>query len=341
MEDVKTIVWAGFDVGKASFSAALDRIGESGRAKITTLPCKDFKRTPEGLEQFFDWASVMASDAEFHIVMETTGCYSQHLADWIRQVHPEIGVTIENARNIHAFIQSLNLPHKTDKLDAQAIARFGTERRPKPTSRPSATILTLRELSRERTALIKARVELQNRRETIMSPVVRRINAQTLAALTMQIDKVDTEIKACVSEDEELLAQIHIMTTMPGVSFISAYSILAEIGSLKLYSAKQLSSISGLAPRILESGSSLSASFLSRRSSGRIRQILYLDSVSGIPRIPTLKEFHQRLITKGKKKMTARCACMRKMLLILRAMVVHQTPFNENFTQNHKRKLDF
>ena len=52
--------------------------------------------------------------------METTGYYSQHLTDWINQLHPEVGVTIENARNIHAFIQSLNLPHKTDKLDAQA-----------------------------------------------------------------------------------------------------------------------------------------------------------------------------------------------------------------------------
>lgn len=127
--------------------------------------------------------------------METTGCYSQHLTDWINQLRPEIGVTIENARNIHAFIQSLNLPHKTDKLNAQAIARFGSERHPKPTNRPSKTILTIRELSRERTALIKARVDLENRRDTLTSPIVRRINAQTLATLTTQIEKINREIK--------------------------------------------------------------------------------------------------------------------------------------------------
>lgn len=324
-------IWAGIDVSKATFSAALDHVEATGRAQITSLPCRDFKRTPEGAEQFCLWARQKHPNAEFRIVMETTGCYSQHLTDWINQLHPEVGVSIENARNIHAFIQSLNLPHKTDKSDAQAIARFGTERQPKPTNRPSKTILAIRELSRERTALIKARVDLQNRRDTLTSPIVRKINAQTLATLTIQIEKIDKEIKACVVQDEELLSEVHIMTTMPGVSFISAYTILAEIGSLKQYTAKELSSLSGLAPRIIQSGSSIHSSFLSRRSSGRLRQILYLDSVPGLPKIPVLREFHQRLISKGKKKMTARCACMRKMLLMLRSMVVHNRPFDEDF----------
>lgn len=331
MEGTKTSIWAGLDVGKANFSAALDQLTENGRAKITSLPCRDFKRTPAGVEQFFQWAKKTAPEDDIRIVMETTGCYSQHLTDWINQLHPEVDVTIENARNIHAFIQSLNLPHKTDKLDAQAIARFGTERQPKHTNRPSQTVLTIRELSRERTALIKARVDLQNRRDTLTSPIVRKINAQTLATLTIQIKKIDKEIKACVVQDEELLAEVHIMTTMPGVSFISAYSILAEIGSLKQYSTKELSSLSGLAPRIIESGSSVHSSYLSRRSSGRLRQILYLDSVAGVSKIPVLQEFHQRLTAKGKKKMTVRCACMRKMFLMLRSMVVHKMPFDENY----------
>lgn len=333
MKGERASIWAGFDVGKESFSAALDAPAEIGRTKITSLPWHDFKRTPDGVEQFFRWAQKKVPECDIRIVMETTGCYSQHLTDWINQLHPEVGVTIENARNIHAFIQSLNLPHKTDRLDAQAIARFGTERQPNPTNRPSKTILTLRELSRERTALIKARVDLQNRRDTLISPIARKINGQTLATLTVQIEKIDKEIKACVIQDEELLAEVHIMTTMPGVNFISAYSILAEIGSLKQYSAKELSSLSGLAPRIIESGSSVHSSYLSRRSSGRLRQILYLDSVPGVSKIPVLQEFHQRLIARGKKKMTARCACMRKMLLMLRAMVVHKMPFNEKFSK--------
>ena len=302
MEGARASIWAGFDVGKVSFSAVLDILTKNERAKITTLPYRDFKRTSEGVEQFFQWAKKTIPGHDFRIVMETAGCYSQHLTDWINQLHSEVGVTIENARNIHTFIQSLNLPHKTDKLDAQAIARFGTERRPKPTNRPSKTILTIRELSRERTALLKARVDLQNRRDTLTSPIVRKINAQTLATLTIQIEKIDKAIKACVVQDEELLAEVHIMTTMPGVSFISACSILAEIGSLKQYSAKELSSLSGLAPRIVESGSSVHSSLFESMISGLLRQILYLDSVPGVSKIPVLQEFHQHLNPKARKK---------------------------------------
>ena len=310
MQEKKKMIWAGFDVGKETFSASLDQVTENGKAKITSLPCRDFKRTPEGLTKFFQWADGIISGMDLHIVMETTGCYSQQ------------------------FIESLNLPHKTDKLDAQAIARFGAERQPHPTKRPSKTILTIRELSRERTALIKNRVDLQNRRDTITSSVVRKINAQTIATLTMQIEKIEQEIKACIVEDEEILTEIHIMTTMPGVKFVSAYSILAEIGSLKQYSIKELSAISGLAPRIRQSGSSVHSSFMSRRSSGRLRQILYLDSLPGVPKIPVLQDFQQRLLAKGKKKMTVRCACMRKMLMMMRSMVVHNSPFDENFLKN-------
>ena len=308
MAETKNVIWAGLDVGKASFVAALDDASATERRKVTSLPCRKFKRNQDELKKFFQWAQELFPEAEIRIVMESTGCYSQQLDGWIGELHPDVAVTIENAGNIHAFIQSLNLPHKTDRLDAQAIARFGTERQPKPTPRPSKTILVLRDLCHTRTALIKAKVEFQNRQETLSEPFSIEINS-------------------------DIRREIELMCTLPGVSFVSASEIIAELGSLKQYSAKELSSLSGLAPRIKESGSSVHASYMSRRSSGRLRQILYLDSMIGVKNIPVLQEFHQRLLEKGKKKMTARCACMRKMLLILRSIVVHQRPYRPDFSK--------
>ena len=159
--------------------------------------------------------------------------------------------------------------------------------------------------------------------------------------LEEKIKEVDLKIKECVRKDNEIRSEIELMCTLPGVSFISACDIIAELGSLKQYSARELSAMSGLAPRIKESGSSVHYSYMSRKSSGRLRQILYLDSVPGVPRIPALQEFHQRLLEKGKKKMTVRCACMRKMLLILRSIVVHQRPFDKDFQKKVSKSLDF
>ena len=341
MVEAKSIIWAGFDVGKTSFVAALDEATASERRKVTTLPCREFKRNQDEVKKFFRWAKEEFPEAEVRIVMETTGCYSQHLAGWISQLRPDVPVTIENAGNIHAFIQSLNLPHKTDRLDAQAIARFGTERQPKPTNRPSKTVLALKELTHTRAALVRAKVEFENRQKTLTEPFSVQINKKTLKMLEDEIEEINQEIKRCAMQDSEIRGEIDLMCTLPGVSFISACDIIAELGSLKQYSARELSALSGLAPRIKESGSSVHSSFMSRRSSGRLRQILYLDSVPGVPRIPALQEFHQRLLEKGKKKMTVRCACMRKMLLILRSIVVHQRPFDKDFQKKVSKLLDF
>ena len=73
MQEKKKMIWAGFDVGKETFSASLDQVTENGKAKITSLPCRDFKRTPEGLTKFFQWAAGFVSGKDLHIVMETTG----------------------------------------------------------------------------------------------------------------------------------------------------------------------------------------------------------------------------------------------------------------------------
>ena len=83
MERGKASIWAGIDVGKKSFSVAMDVSAENGRAKLHQLPCRNFKRTPEGVEQFFRWAEKTLPGHDVRVVMETTGCYSQHLADWI------------------------------------------------------------------------------------------------------------------------------------------------------------------------------------------------------------------------------------------------------------------
>ncbi|WP_368506819.1 hypothetical protein [Victivallis sp. Marseille-Q1083] len=60
---------------------------------------------------------------------------------------------------------------------------------------------------------------------------------------------------------------------------------------MKQYSAKELSSLSGLAPRIVESGSSVHSSLFEPMISGLLRQILYLDSVPGVSKFRFFRNF--------------------------------------------------
>ena len=121
------------------------------------------------------------------------------------------------------------------------------------------------------------------------------------------------------------------MQTMPGVRTLSAATIYGELGSLADYSRKQLSAMSGVCPTTLQSGTSLHKGGLSRRGSRWLRRILFLDTQQTILRSPAMAAFHERMLSKpDSSKMSARVACMRKLLLLLRGMVVSGKPYEPN-----------
>jgi len=342
MQSNKKHAWVGLDVGKTTFFAAADLpLENNDKQPLLKLPAREFKRTEVGCGSFLKWLSESFPDYNFSVVMETTGCYSLQLRKWLHAVQPDLPVAIQNARLVSDFIKSLNLLHKTDLLDARAIARFGTERMPPPMQIKSKNAEMLQELSRERNALIKVRTALMNRRESINSPSIRKINGRVLATLTAQIAEIEKEIEKIIREDEDLSRQAMRMISVPGVNMISACAILAEFGSLSQYSSRQLSALSGLVPKISSSGSSLNQSCLSKRGAGRTRQLLYMNSLTAVNKIPELQALYQRIIAKGKTKMTARCACMRKLLLILRVTAVENREYRDFSQKNNQTALDF
>lgn len=333
LETKKQNTWIGLDVGKSTFYAAIDVSNARVKPTVEKIPTKEFTRTKTGTASFLKWQSQIITDQQAAILMEATGCYSIQLGSWLKEHAPQIPVSIKNGRQISDYIKSLNIQHKTDRTDAQAIARFGTERNPAPKQEREEHWWELQELERERTALIETRVKLENRRESLAVSSTRKINGRAIAALSLQIKAVDKEIKRCVVANEDILEEVHLMTTMPGVKFVSACCILGELGSLKQYTSRQISAISGLSPRYLRSGSSVDKTFMGRRGSKRLRQMLYLNSITAVAKVPLLNALYKRLIAKGKSKMTARCACMRKLLLILRAMVANGRIYDENYVK--------
>ena len=73
MDEAKKVIWAGIDVGKKTFVAALDDSTATERKKVTSLPCRSFKRNQDEVKKFFHWVQEQIPEAEVRIVMETTG----------------------------------------------------------------------------------------------------------------------------------------------------------------------------------------------------------------------------------------------------------------------------
>lgn len=345
-EKVAMTTWAGLDVAKDTFDAALYLPLENGERprRLAELPTESFARTPDGVKSFLHWSFQLRDLAgleggNLRVVMEATGRYSQELTGWFNQEAPPTRAAVEDPKTMHDFIKSLKLRNKTDRLDAAAIARYGVERMPEPYEELPDDYTRLRDLTRYRLetkdqlTAARARVaELKN------FPTLISIQQQLIEALEKAVAEMEAEIQRYIAASGELRQKVELARSIPGVGPITAATVFAECGPLERYTSRELSSYSGLAPVLKESGKSVRGSRISRRGPGKLRRVLYMAATSAIALNPKMHALHQRLQHKGKKPIQAHCAVMRKLLVLIRAVVVSGQKYQENFVPNHPIK---
>ena len=325
-------LWIGMDVSKATFTAAAKLQWEE--KAVYPKDCAEFENNRAGARRFCKWLMELEKKfgGPFGVAMEATGPYSLRLHDNLKRLRPELHVAICNPLSVSYYMRSLGT-NKTDRADAAVIARFAAHRRPARYAELSADQSELRRLSRDRGFLVDSRTEYQNRIEGERDASCIRRMKNVIKAINAQIDDIDAEIEKHLSAKASLECrrEIELMQTMPGVGRLSAAIIYGELGSLAGYSRKQLSAMSGVCPTTLQSGTSLQKGGLSRRGSRWLRRILYLDSQQSVLRSPAMAAFHERMLSKpDSSRMSARVACMRKLLLVLRGIVVSGKPYDPN-----------
>lgn len=325
----KSSIWCGIDVSKDKITVALDL---SPELPVRKMPVRTFRRTLDGLGDMMDWC-ILNKANDIHIHMEATGVYSRELLMWFQLHYPAVPVSCGNPRTIKHFIDSQHLGNKTDELDAMAIARMGSVQKPEATPLPPPEYMQLRELVHSRDDLVvKMRALEVSRNAMLKADSVSAKSFQTVVkVMEKQIKKIEKAISDLVARTPEISRSVKLMCSMPGIGVVSACTILAELGPFSPdYTRSQFSGFTGLQPVLRQSGTSVNSSHVSKNGSPLLRKVLYLCSVHTVSKVPWLKDWHERLVTKGKKPLTARCACMRKMLLILRSMVLNNTEFDEN-----------
>jgi len=330
-------LWCGIDVSKNDMAVSVDI---DRKLPVRKLPCRKFLRTLDGIQDMLEWcASFNVEKKSIHLFMESTGVYSQELLLWLQQHFPSIPVSVGNPRHIKHFIDSEHLGNKTDELDAMAIARMGTIQTPKSTPLPSPEFLQLQ-------MLIRSRDDLQTKMRSMEVSMKAMLDTTSIAytsyqhivkVMAIELKKVELAIADLVKRMQTIREPVKRMCTMPGIGIISACTILSELGAFSNeYTRTEFSAYTGLQPAQKQSGTSVNSSRLSKNGSPLLRKVLYLCSVHSIHKIPSLGAMYSRLLMKGKKPLTARCACMRKMLLILRSMVLNERDFQENYKINSR-----
>ena len=99
-----------------------------------------------------------------------------------------------------------------------------------------------------RDALVKDRTAALNRQTQVRHRLLQQPHTHRLAQLDRHLAAIDTEIGKRLAEDEGLARRTEIMTSIPGVSRVTAAGLLTQMPERGRLAAKAVASLAGLAP---------------------------------------------------------------------------------------------
>lgn len=339
------LYWVGMDVSMANFDAALVAPGQhpSGES-LRQLPARTFRRDVRGVKEFVHWVRDLVPGAKplpVRGVMEATGIYSIQLAAMLSKAFPECSAAIANPQQTSSFRDSLGLRNKTDRLDARALAFFGLINKPAAYVPLSHAQAELRSLTRCREALVKERTAHQHQlKQAPVSPVSRDVFRDLIKQLNKKVCLLEKAMRGVIRSDVELQRDYTLLTTIPGVGLVTAATVLGEFGDLRRFGgSRQIGAHAGVTASHNDSGNSTPPAHMSKQGNSHVRRALYMASLSAITYNPHLCMVNQRLKAIGKKRKVALGAVMRKLIVLMRAIIVSGHPYEPQWKTQWKTTL--
>jgi transposase len=297
-------VYVGIDVSKAKLDVAVEPQEQTWQADNTGAGIASLVKRLGRLKPAL-------------IVVEATGGYEAHLVEALCAAG--LPVARVNTGRVRKFAQGMNWLAKTDKIDARLLARFGEKANPRLTQLPNEQEKRLAALVKRRKQVLDMLVAEQNRLENADPDVLAYIQG-SLTMLKSQLDELDDAIKSHIDQAPDLKKKQNLLTTVPGVGKVTASTLTAQLPELGSCDRKQIAALVGVAPFSHDSGKMRGRRFI-RGGRPAIRSVLYMAALSAIRFNPVIQAFYSRLISSGKQFKVALVACMRKLLIILNAMI--------------------
>jgi len=300
----------GIDIGKFNFIVALH-----GNKKVV-----EYENNLTGINSFLeDYQQLFPSSL---CILEATGGYELELLFTLSQ--RSVAVHRANTRKVKNFIRSFGNSAKTDALDARALALYGYER-----SNQLELFVPQSSQALELYALVQRRSDLKQilvaEKNRLKSPklgttamIIKDSHNSVIKVIANQIDSITLKINAIITESPILAAKKKELKTIAGIGDIVANELLALLPELGRLNRRQIANLTGLAPKANDSGK-----FSGYRPTGHgrslVKPLLFLAAMAARNSNSSFKIFYQDLINRGKKKMVALTALMRKIIVIANA----------------------
>lgn len=320
---MKSKIFVGIDVSKDK----LDVCVKVTEADGSLSPAKRAAKTWTAANTEAGCEALMRRLADLEpskIAMEATGGYEQRVFRALRAAG--LPAVIVQPLNVREFARAMGKRAKTDPIDAFIIAYFAEVRQPEVLPLPTANQERIADLRGLRTDLLKTRNQYTNRLENCR-PEVREHIEKLLVGVDIGIAELDAKLREAIQSTPEDAAKADLVRTVPGVGPVTAATLIGELPELGKLDRRRLSALIGVAPMNRDSGRHQGKRTM-KGSRGDIRRVLYMAVLTARRYNPVIRAFAERLKAAGKPYKVIMTACMRKLLVILNAMVLTGTAWS-------------
>ena len=304
MDEVRLFV--GIDVAKAALAVFMGSAGMAFSVANDEVGIRDLVR------------QLVPTD---FVILEATGGLETPVASALAAAG--IAVAIVNPRQVRDFARATSRLAKTDRLDAEVLARFGEAVRPEARRLADEQAQALEALVTRRRQLVEMLTAEKNRRARAPKVLHRSID-EYIRWLEKRLSGFDDELGQLIHNTPLWHERDELLRSVPGVGKVLSSTLLAQLPELGMLNRKQIAALAGLAPFNRDSGS-MRGSRCIWGGRAQVRRVLYMATVAGVRSNPVIRTFHLRLRANGKHAKSALIACMRKFQVIFNAMLHHKT----------------
>jgi transposase len=305
---------AGVDVGRDYFDVAFAPQGRTFRAP----------NTAGGVETIL--ARLRRAGVR-KVVMESIGSFGARLVRALAEAGFEVGVV--DPRRIKALRLAEGKRAKTDRLDAELIARFALAMQDAARPVPSAQAFQIRALSTRRRQVVEMAAMEKTRLKQSLDPGIAASCRTIIAALVEERARIEAELDALLGAQPASPRRRQLLQTIPGVGPAISATLLADLPELGSLDRRAIASLAGLAPHPSESGTRSGKAHI---QGGRpcVRTALYIAAISAARSDKGFKAEYLAMRTAGKPAKVALIAIARKLVVAANGMLKADRPWQAN-----------
>ena len=302
---------AGIDAGQRFLDLGLAPSGQTCR----------YENNPSGIARLLER---LQHAGVARVVLEAIGSYARPLLLALAEAGLAVGIV--NPRRIKAFRDAEGRRAKTDRLDAQLIARFALVMDDAVRPLPDADAHALKALSVRRRQLTELVAIEKTRLKQATEPLVADSHKAAIAALSEACKGIEAAIDARIAQDPERCEARRLLVSIPGIGERVSSVLLTELPELGRRDRKAIASLVGLAPHVSQSGNAPPRAAI---AGGRpcVRAALYMSALVAVRHDPVQKAAYRAFRAEGKPAKVALVAIARRILVTANAILKTKQPY--------------